>query len=184
MESLNELLEEELKDLYNAEHQLLKALPRVSKKANSPMLKAAIDKHIKETENQIARLEKAGKALDIKLKGKVCQAMKGLLEEAKEHLAEKGKSPIIDAALIGACQRVEHYEIAGYGVARALAQALGEDQIVKLLQQTLDEEGNADKKLTEVAEGDIYSSALGGEEDEESGEGEEEESEEMEEQEA
>lgn len=169
MESLAELLEEELKDLYSAENQLLKAMPRIAKRISSPTLLKAFEMHRRETENQVTRLERIAKELGIKPKGKTCAAMKGLIEEAKEILSEnKGKSPIIDAALIGAAQRIEHYEIAGYGTARTLAQALGEENVAKLLQQTLDEEKNTDVKLTEVAEGEVLSAAQSaGEEEEE-----------------
>ncbi len=160
MDSLADLLEDELKDLYSAENQLLKALPKMAKKADSPELKAAITSHVKETEGHVARLEKIGKSLDIRLSGKVCHAMKGLVEEGKEVLEEEGAPSVIDAALIGASQRVEHYEMAAYGATRAMAEALGHDSIVKLLQQTLDEEGAADKKLTMIAEGGVLAAAV------------------------
>jgi ferritin-like metal-binding protein YciE len=168
MESLMDLLEEELKDLYNAENQLTKALPRMAKKASSKMLKDAFTKHLKETEGHVKRLERIGKQLDIKLTGKVCQAMKGLIEEGKEVIGEKGEPSILDAALIGAAQRVEHYEMAGYGVVRTLAQHLDMDDVAQLLQQTLDEEGETDKKLTQIAEEEVYGEAAGvGAEDQE-----------------
>lgn len=159
MESLMDLLEDELKDLYSAENQLSKALPRMAKKAASKTLKDAFTKHLKETEGHVKRLEKIGKSLDIKLTGKVCQAMKGLVEEGKEILGEKGEPSILDAALIGAAQRVEHYEIAGYGVVRSIAQKLEMDDVAQLLQQTLDEEGETDKKLTQIAEEEVYGEA-------------------------
>jgi ferritin-like metal-binding protein YciE len=159
MESLADLLEDELKDIYNAENQLVKALPRLAKKAASPALKEALTSHLKETEGHVQRLEKIGKTLDIKLKGKTCQAMKGLVEEGKEILEEDGPGAVIDAALIGAAQRVEHYEIAAYGTIRAIAEQLGHDDVVSLLQQTLDEEGEADKKLTSISEGEVLAAA-------------------------
>ena len=159
MDSLPDLLEDELKDVYSAENQLVKALPKMAKKATSPTLKKAFTDHLKQTEGHVARLEKIGKTLDISLKGKTCAAMKGLVEEGKEVIDEDGEPSIIDAALIGAAQRVEHYEMAAYGTIRAMAQALGHDSVVKLLQQTLDEEGAADKKLTSIAEDEVLNSA-------------------------
>lgn len=179
MESLMELLEEELKDLYNAENQLLKAMPRMAKKASSETLKQQLEMHREQTEGQVERLEKIAKQLDIKLSGKVCHAMKGLIEEAQEVLKETGDDATLDAALIGATQRVEHYEMAGYGVARTLATTLGHEDIAKLLQETLDEEKLADEKLTEIAEGEVYAAANTSE-DEEGMEGEDEEMEEEE----
>lgn len=159
MNSLYDLLEDELKDLYSAENQLTKALPRMAKKASSKTLKDAFTKHLKETEGHVKRLERIGKTLDIKLTGKVCQAMKGLIEEGKEILSEKGEPSVLDAALIGAAQRVEHYEMAGYGTVRAMAQALDMQDIVSILQQTLEEEGAADKKLTQIAEDEVLGQA-------------------------
>ncbi|HVT90890.1 MAG TPA: ferritin-like domain-containing protein [Tepidisphaeraceae bacterium] len=152
METLNDLMEDELKDLYNAENQLLKALPKMAKKASSTELKTAFQSHLKETEGHVQRLEKIGKMLDVKLTGKKCHAMEGLVEEGKEVIDENGEDAVIDAALIGAAQRVEHYEIAAYGTVRAMAEQLGQNDIANLLQQTLDEEGAADKKLTAIAE--------------------------------
>jgi ferritin-like metal-binding protein YciE len=153
MDSLPDLLED------SAENQLIKALPKMAKKASSPTLKKAFTDHLKQTEGHVLRLEKIGKTLDISLKGKTCAAMKGLVEEGKEVIDEDGEPSIIDAALIGAGQRVEHYEMAAYGTVRAMAQALGHDSVVKLLQQTLDEEGAADKLLTSIAEDEVLSSA-------------------------
>lgn len=170
MDSIAELLEEELQDLYSAENQLLKMMPRIAKRIDSDTLRKAFEMHRKQTEGQVTRLERAAKELGIKPKGKTCAAMKGLLEEAKEILSEnKGSSPLIDAALIGASQRIEHYEISGYGTARTLAQAMGEDKVAQLLQQTLEEEKATDVKLTEVAEGEVLPAAqsAGGEEEEE-----------------
>lgn len=159
MDSLSDLLKDELKDLYNAEHQLIKALPRMAKKATSPKLQQAFTSHLKETEGHVDRLDKIAKQMDWKLTGKKCKAMEGLIEEGKEVIGEKGEPSVIDAALIGAAQRVEHYEMAAYGVARTLAAALGKESVVKLLQQTLDEEGAADKKLTAIAENDVLPGA-------------------------
>jgi len=159
MDSLAELLEDELKDIYNAENQLVKALPKMAKKASSVELKEAFTSHLEETQGHVQRLEKIGKSLGIKLTGKKCHAMEGLVEEGKEVIDEDGKSAIIDAALIGAAQRVEHYEMAAYGTVRAIAEELGHSDVARLLQQTLDEEGAADKKLTSIAEGEVLSAA-------------------------
>ena len=153
-------MEGELKDLYNAENQLLKALPKMAKKASSSTLGKAFTSHLKETEGHVKRLETIGKTLGISLSGKKCKAMEGLIEEGKEVLEEDGKSAVIDAALIGAAQRVEHYEMAAYGTARAMAERLGQDKVVALLQQTLDEEGAADQKLTEIAEQEVLADAV------------------------
>src|SRR2546423_8834035 len=152
MDSLKDLYIDELKDLYNAENQLLKALPRMAKRAASPDLKAAFEEHLGQTEGQVNRLEKIFKKLGEKPTGKTCKAMKGLVEEGKEIIEEDGEESVLDAALIGAAQKVEHYEIAGYGTARTFASMLGEEDAVELLQQTLDEEGETDKKLTALAE--------------------------------
>jgi ferritin-like metal-binding protein YciE len=159
MDSLQELFEDELKDIYNAENQLLKALPKMAKKASSASLQKAFTSHLKETENHVKRLETIGKDLDIKLTGKKCHAMEGLVEEGKEVLEEDGPDEVIDAALIGAAQRVEHYEMAAYGTIRAMAEELGHSKAAKLLQDTLNEEGAADKKLTEIAEGEVLAAA-------------------------
>jgi ferritin-like metal-binding protein YciE len=152
IDSLDTLLEDELKDLYSAEKQLLKALPKMAKAADNAALQKAFSGHLKETKGQVARLDKAGKLLGIKLAGKKCKAMEGLIEEGKEVLEAKGPAELIDAALIGAAQRVEHYEMAGYGTARAFAEQLGRADIAKLLQQTLDEEAAADEKLTAISQ--------------------------------
>lgn len=159
MDDLNELLEDELKDLFSAENQLVKALPKMAKKASSPKLQKAFSDHLKQTEGHVDRLQRIGEMLGIKLTGKKCHAMEGLVEEGKEVIAEDGKSVVIDAALIGAAQRVEHYEIAAYGTVRAIAQTLGHEKVVKLLQATLDEEGAADKLLTDISEGEILPAA-------------------------
>jgi len=160
MDSLQSLLEDELKDLYNAENQLVKALPKMAKKASNPKLKQAFTSHLAETEGHVKRLDRIAKLIDAKLTGKKCHAMEGLIEEGKEIISEDGEEAVIDAALIGAAQRVEHYEIAAYGTVRAIAEQLGQKEVVRLLQQTLDEEGAADKKLTAISEGEVLSEAL------------------------
>ncbi len=152
MDSLKDLYIDELKDLYNAENQLLKALPKMAKKAAAPELKKAFQDHLAQTEGHVSRLEKIFKGLGEKPTGKTCKAMKGLVEEGKEVIAEDGDDSVLDAALIGAAQRVEHYEIAGYGVVRTFASLLGEEDAMGLLQRTLNEEAEADKKLTKLAE--------------------------------
>ena len=149
---LEELLVDEIKDLYSAENQIIKALPRMAKAATSPELKRAFERHLEETRRQVERLNQIGEALDIKLTGKKCKGMEGLIEEGKEIMEEDLDDNAIDAGLIGAAQKVEHYEIAGYGTARTHAELLGHSKIAKLLQQTLDEEGATDKKLTALAE--------------------------------
>src|SRR5688572_14754120 len=148
---LAELLEDELKDLYSAENQIIKALPRMAKAAVSPDLKRAFERHLEETRRQVERLNQIGEELDIKLTGKKCKGMEGLIEEGKEVMQELEEENM-DAGLIGAAQKVEHYEIAGYGTTRTHADMLGLRRVAKLLQQTLDEEGATDKKLTALAE--------------------------------
>jgi len=160
MNTLNELLEDELKDIYNAENQLLKALPKMAKKATSETLQVAFTKHLKETEGHVSRLETIGKELGITLTGKKCHAMQGLVEEGKEVLDEEGKSAVIDAALIGAARRVEHHEMAAYCAAGGMAKALGHTKVANLLQQTLNEEDAADKKLHGIADNEVLTAAL------------------------
>jgi len=152
LESLRELLVDELKDLYSAENQLVKALPKMAKAAASPELKAAFEEHLEETKGQVDRLVTIFEQLEGSPKGKKCKAMEGLIEEGSEFIDADGEDSVKDAALICAAQKVEHYEIASYGCARTFATLLGLDEVAELLQETLDEEGNADKKLTELAE--------------------------------
>jgi ferritin-like metal-binding protein YciE len=148
-----DLLELELKDLYSAEKQLTKALPKMAKTATNGDLKQAFESHLEETEGQIERLERIFKQLDISYtRVEKCKAMEGLIEEGKEIMEEGLEPDVLDAALICAAQKVEHYEIAGYGCARTFAQQLGHEEVAELLQETLDEEGNADKRLTDIAE--------------------------------
>lgn len=150
--SLKDLYVSELKDLYSAENQLLKALPKMAKAASAEPLKKAFLGHLKETEEQVARLEKIFEELEVSPKGKKCKAMEGLVEEGADVIKEDAEPEVKDAALIAAAQRVEHYEIAGYGCVRTYAELLGDMPAVKLLQKTLDEEGGADKKLTKLAQ--------------------------------
>jgi ferritin-like metal-binding protein YciE len=150
--TLNELLVEELKDLYSAETQITKALPKMAKAASHKELKAAFQEHLEETKAQIERLERVMELLEATPKGKKCKAMEGLIEEGEEKLELKAEPAIKDAALIGAAQKIEHYEIAGYGTARTFAEILGQNEVAELLQATLDEESATDEKLTELAE--------------------------------
>ncbi|HEY1498882.1 MAG TPA: ferritin-like domain-containing protein [Acidobacteriaceae bacterium] len=151
-ENLRELLVEELKDLYSAETQLTKALPKVAKNASDPKLKQAIESHLKETEGHVERLKQIFEQLDESPKGKTCEGMKGLITEADERIKEGGEPAVLDAGLIADAQRVEHYEISAYGSARTFANLLGENEIVQLLEATLKEEKAADQKLTSIAE--------------------------------
>ena len=150
--SLQNLYIEELKDLYSAETQLLKALPKMAKAASSPELRTAFEDHLEQTKDQVERLETVFKKLSISPKGKKCKAMEGLIEEASELMAEQAAPAVMDAALIAAAQRVEHYEMAGYGCVRTFARLLGHKEAADLLQTTLQEEGDADKKLSTLAE--------------------------------
>src|ERR1700716_3052311 len=152
MDSLKDLYVDELKDLYNAENQLVKALPKMAKKASAPELRRAFESHLEQTKVHVDRLEKIFKGLGEKASGKTCKAMKGLVEEGKGIIEEDGDDSVLDAALIGAAQRVEHYEIAGYGVVRTFASLLGDDNAASILQRTLNEEAETDKKLTGLAE--------------------------------
>lgn len=149
--SLQELLVDELKDLYSAEKQLVKALPKMAKAAANEELKQGFLDHLEETKGHVERLEQAFSQLGVPAKAKTCKAMEGLIEEGKEAIELEGPDAVRDACLIGAAQRVEHYEIAAYGTARALAEVLEQDEVVDLLQETLDEEGETDKRLTAVA---------------------------------
>ena len=151
MNPLEELLQDELKDLYSAENQIIKALPKMIKGSESAELKRAFERHLEETKRQVERLNQIGEELGMKMTGKKCKGMEGLIEEGKEMLDELNEENI-DAGLIGAAQKVEHYEIAGYGTARTHADLLGLKRVAKLLQQTLDEEAATDKKLTALAE--------------------------------
>jgi len=170
LDSLEKLFLEELKDVYNAEKQILRALPKMAKAAESPQLQQAFTLHLKETEGHVQRLERIFKDLEQPVRGKKCKGMEGLLEEGKDVLEEDGEPAVIDAALIASAQRVEHYEIAAYGCLRTYASLLGHTQAEQLLGQTLQEEEAADKKLTALGESGINEAAVmagvGGEEDE------------------
>jgi ferritin-like metal-binding protein YciE len=150
--TLKELFVEQLQDLYSAETQLIKALPAMAKAAHDTSLKEGFTKHLEQTKEHAARLEKILQELDEDVKGKKCLAMEGLVKEGKETISEKASPEVKDAALIAAAQRVEHYEIAGYGTVRTFAKHLGLPEAVELLQLTLDEETKTDVLLSEAAE--------------------------------
>ena len=152
MDHLQELYVEELKDLYSAENQILKALPRMIKAATHPHLKRAFTKHEKQTREHAKRLERICKNLGEKPTGKKCVGMEGLIDEGKELIKDKPAPSVLDAGLISAAQHVEHYEMAGYGTCRTWARLLGYDQHAELLQKTLDEEQQTDLDLTALAE--------------------------------
>jgi ferritin-like metal-binding protein YciE len=160
LDNLRKLYINELRDLYSAENQLLKALPKMAKGASSDELRQAFESHLQETEGHVERLETIFEDLDESPKGKTCHGMKGLVEEGSEILEEEGEESVLDAGIIAAAQKVEHYEIASYGTVRTFAELLGEKDAAKLLQQTLDEEGAADEKLNELAEGIVNPEAL------------------------
>jgi ferritin-like metal-binding protein YciE len=149
--SIEKLLEDQLKDIYSAENQLVKALPRMAKASAADGLKEAFTAHLEETRGQVARLDEVAKLLGVKLTGKKCVAMEGLIEEGKEVIDAEGPAEVIDLALIAGAQKVEHYEISAYGSARALAEQLGHSEVASLLQESLDEESAADEKLTGIA---------------------------------
>jgi ferritin-like metal-binding protein YciE len=165
LETLRDLYIDELKDLYSAEKQLVKALPKMAKNATDPQLKKAFTDHLAETEEHVSRLEEIFESLDASPRGKKCIGMEGLVEEAQELIGEDAEEEVLDAGLISKAQHVEHYEMAGYGTVRTYAMLLGETEHARLLQQTLDEEGKADKLLTKLAEGSINIEAMIGEED-------------------
>jgi len=152
LKTLRDLYIEELRDLYSAEKQITKALPKMAKAASSPALKTAFTEHLEQTKGQMQRLEAIFEKLGKRATGKTCRAMEGLVEECEELMGEEPEPSVLDAGLISSAQRVEHYEIAGYGSVRTYARMLGENEAAGLLQQTLDEEGETDKKLTALAE--------------------------------
>ncbi|MGB0064897.1 MAG: ferritin-like domain-containing protein [Terracidiphilus sp.] len=152
VKTIDQLFVEELKDIYSAETQITKALPKLVKAATSEELKTAFQSHLEETEGQIERLDQIFETLGANPKGKTCEGMKGVLEEGEEMLKETEQGGIRDAALISAAQRVEHYEMAAYGAVRTYAEKLGRQEFARLLEETLEEETAADKKLTQIAQ--------------------------------
>lgn len=153
--SFKDLFTNQIEDLYDAEQRLTKALPKMAEAANSNQLRQAIQHHLTETQGHVSRLETIFREIGMEPKRETCDAMKGLISEGEDMVKAKGDPDIKDAAIIGAAQRVEHYEIAGYGTARAFALRLGLRQAADLLQQTLNEESAADRKLTQIAEGNV-----------------------------
>jgi ferritin-like metal-binding protein YciE len=160
LSTLDDLFHEQLKDLYSAETQLLEVLPDMAAKAKDSGLKTAFQSHLQETKNQVARLEKIGKLLDISLTGHKCKAMEGILKEGSDMIHEDATDEVKDAGLIASAQRVEHYEIAGYGTAAHYAQRVGQPEAAALLHETLNEEQAADTKLNNLAKGYINQKAL------------------------
>jgi ferritin-like metal-binding protein YciE len=160
LDTLQKLYTDELRDLYNAENQLVKALPKMAKAASSEELKEAFEKHLEQTKGHVERLEQVFEGLREKPKGKICRAMKGLIEEGSEILKEDGDDSVIDAGIIVAAQKVEHYEIAGYGSVRTFAHLLGQNKAAELLQTTLDEESETNEVLNRLAESIVNPEAL------------------------
>jgi len=160
LNSMQDLFVDQLRDLYSAEDQLIQALPQMAQAATSKDLKEGFQKHLEQTREQKQRLERILSDLGKSPGGKVCKAMEGLIKEGKEVIQAQGDPLVKDAALIGAAQRVEHYEIAGYGTARTIADNLGHDKAKDMLQKTLDEEGETDKKLTSIAEGGMFKTGI------------------------
>jgi ferritin-like metal-binding protein YciE len=160
LDKLQKLYTDELRDLYNAENQLMKALPKMAKAASSEELKDAFEKHLEQTKGHVERLEQVFEELGEKPKGKTCRAMKGLIEEGSEILKEDGEDSVIDAGIIVAAQKVEHYEIAGYGSVRTFAHLLGQNKAAELLQTTLDEEAETNQLLNRLAESIVNPEAL------------------------
>ncbi|TGE16613.1 YciE/YciF ferroxidase family protein [Hymenobacter elongatus] len=160
LKTLDDLYEMQLKDLYSAEKQLVKALPQMAAAAKDGRLRAGFEHHLRETENQVARLEKIGKAMELDLGGHTCKAMQGLIAEGQETMSERATDEVMDAALIAASQRIEHYEISGYGTAAHFAERLGHSDAATLLRQTLAEEQLTDTKLNELAKNYINQKAM------------------------
>ncbi|MGC1781447.1 MAG: ferritin-like domain-containing protein [Acidobacteriaceae bacterium] len=151
VETIEDLFLDELKDLYSAEKQITKALPKMVKAASASDLRAAFQNHLEETKGHVERLEQIFEMLGKRGTGKTCEGMKGVLEEGAETISDIDKGPVRDAGLIAAAQRVEHYEMAGYGTVRSMAKLLGKPEMVNLLEQTLEEEKAADEKLTQIS---------------------------------
>jgi ferritin-like metal-binding protein YciE len=160
IESMEDLFVEQIEDLYDAEQRLVKALPKMAEASTSPALRQAFESHLDETRGHVTRLEQVFQALRKKLKSQTCDAMKGLIEEGEDMVSNTEQSPLRDAGLIAAANRVEHYEIAAYGTVRTLAKALGVNEAVGLLDATLTEEKNADAKLTKLAETSVNREVL------------------------
>lgn len=162
IDSLRKLYIEDLKDIYSAEKQILQALPRMAKKTKNPELRKAFEMHLEQTRIQVERLDRIFEMLGKSSRGKKCKGMEGLIEEGKEMMQEDMEPEVLDAALIAAAQKVEHYEIAAYGTVRTYANLLGEKEHARILQETLNEEGETDKQLTRLAESQINVEAMAG----------------------
>lgn len=160
IDTMEKLFVHELKDLYSAENQILEALQKMTKKATHAKLKSAFEEHLTQTKDQVKRLEQIFDDLEYEPGGQKCKGMEGLIEEGEDAMEDAEDDEVRDAAMIAAAQRVEHYEIAGYGTARTYARLLGNDKAAKLLQTTLDEEGATDKKLTQLAESTVNQDAM------------------------
>jgi ferritin-like metal-binding protein YciE len=159
LNTLADLLHHELKDLHSAEKQLVEALPKMAEAATNPDLKAGFEDHLEQTKGHVERLDEIAEILALKLTGHKCKAMKGLIEEGADLIEEDADESVRDAGLIGAAQRIEHYEIAGYGTARALALRLDHEEVADILAETLNEEKETDAKLTELAESAVNAEA-------------------------
>jgi ferritin-like metal-binding protein YciE len=159
LQTLHDLFILELQDLYDAENQILEALPKMAEAASDEKLRKGFQEHVKQTEDQIARLKEIANQLEFDLQGKKCKGMEGLIKEGEELLKEKVDQAVLDAALIGAAQKVEHYEIAGYGTAITYAKLMNHTEAEKLLKETMNEEETTDEKLTKLAEGGINEEA-------------------------
>ena len=157
--SLKQLYVEELRDVYDAENQIVKALPKIIKAASTPKLREAIEAHLQQTKGHVQRLEEIFKALGEPAKARKCDGLRGILDEGEKTISEGEQGPVLDAGLIAGAQRVEHYEMAAYGSLKTWAAELGESQAVQLLEETLNEEKEADKKLTEIAKGSVNAEA-------------------------
>lgn len=160
IKTTRELMLNELRDIYHAEKQLVRALPKMAKAAKAPKLRQAFQQHLEETKGQVERLDQVFEKLDTRSSGKRCEAMEGLIEEAKEAMEEIKTPEVLDAALIVGAQKVEHYEIAAYGSACALAEALGQNDVKQLLEETLEEEKKADQLLNQIAMSEVNKTAL------------------------
>jgi ferritin-like metal-binding protein YciE len=169
VDSLDALFKEELKDVYDAEKQLTKTLPKMAKKASSEELKEAIEEHLQQTEEQVQRLERVFDELDLPARAKRCKGLRGIIEEGDEMVGEADNEQTRDASIIAAAQKVEHYEIATYGSLRTWASILGYDSVASILEETLNEEKEADQRLTEIAESFVNETAAGEEDEEEAG---------------
>jgi ferritin-like metal-binding protein YciE len=167
LDTMHDLMIEELKDLYSAETQLVKALPKMAKGATTPNLRTAFENHLAETREQVSRLDQIFELLGTSPKGKKCKGMEGLLEEGSEMVDEAGDDTVRDAGIIAAAQRVEHYEIAAYGSTLAFATLMGHSEIAELLEMTLNEEKAADELLSSIAESEVNSAAPGMDDDDE-----------------